>query len=251
MTDIRKVAYCPHCGNRAPQRLIHRQQYLERGWSVPDGIEDEHTWSSFVAVCETCEHLLIYDNVGDQLGEDDFNLGDLVFPESGQLHRSVPATIADAYMEAYRIKELAPNAFAVQLRRAIEALCEDRKAKQGNLYVRLKDLADKGEIPPVLAEATDTLRILGNIGAHSIGESIHPLQTYAIDEFFRVVVEYVYVAPSKLKEFKKELKRSIETPKEKSANLATSADRKGRGRLTGALATNRAKLNENYCSYHL
>lgn len=216
MSEVRRVAYCPHCGNRAPQRLVHRQQYLERAWSLTDGIEDEHPWSSFVAVCETCDHLLVYDNTGDQLEDGKFHLGDLVYPESGQLHRSVPGTIAEVYKEAYRIKTLAPNAFAVQLRRAIEALCEDRKAKRGNLQVRLKDLAEKGEIPPVLAEATDALRILGNIGAHGVGESIHPLQTFAINEFFRAVVEYVYVAPSKLREFKRELKRSVETAAKKN-----------------------------------
>lgn len=211
MAEVRRVAYCPHCGNRTPQRLVYKQQYLEKAWYLPDGIEDEHPWSSFVAVCETCDHLLIYENIGNQFGDNEFDFGDLVYPESGKLHSSVPETIATVYEEAYRIKTLAPNAFAVQLRRAIEALCEDRKAKRGNLQVRLKDLAEKGEIPPVLAEATDALRILGNIGAHGIGESIHPLQAFAIDEFFRAVVEYVYVAPSKLREFKRELKRSEET----------------------------------------
>lgn len=49
------------------------------------------------------------------------------------------------------------------------------------------------------------LRFLGNVGAHAVEESVMPWQVYAIDEFFRAVVEYVYVAPSKLKDFKDSL----------------------------------------------
>lgn len=215
MSEIRKVAYCSHCGNRAPQKLIHKQEYSEKVWSASDGSEDVAPWSSFVAVCETCGHLLVYDNPGDQLEDSKFHLGDLVYPKSGRLHSSVPESIAKVYAEAYRIKSIAPNAFAVQIRCALEALCEDRQAAKGTLQVRLENLANKGEIPPVLAEASDTLRLLGNIGAHGIGESIHPLQAFTIDNFFRAVVEYVYVAPSKLKEFRDKLKQSAKNENDK------------------------------------
>ena len=30
--NIRKVAYCPHCCNKAPQRLLHTQTYIRRIW---------------------------------------------------------------------------------------------------------------------------------------------------------------------------------------------------------------------------
>jgi hypothetical protein len=207
MSEIRQVAYCPHCSNRAPQKLLHVQRYQERVWSS-DGSEDETPWSAFVAICETCHHLLVYENLGDQLEDEKFTLGELAYPVSEHLHVAVPSSIRKVYEEASRIKNIAPNAFAVQIRRALEALCEDRGAKKGNLQNRLKNLSEKGEIPPVLAEATDTLRLLGNIAAHGIDDSVHPLQAFTIDEFFRAVVEYVYVAPSKLKEFKARLRKS-------------------------------------------
>ena len=53
-TEIRKVLYCPHCGNKAPQRLVHTQRYMVRTWAVANGKEDEAPWSIFVVVCETC-----------------------------------------------------------------------------------------------------------------------------------------------------------------------------------------------------
>lgn len=64
LKKIRKIAYCTHCGNRAPQELIHTQEYWERIWSSNDGKEAEPVlWSMFVAVCDTCSQLLLYENL--------------------------------------------------------------------------------------------------------------------------------------------------------------------------------------------
>jgi hypothetical protein len=205
---IRRVLYCPHCGNRAPQRLIHRQRYLERSWYTATGEEDRDPWSTFVVVCETCGHILLYENLADLLEDDEFGKAELEYPKAGRLSAGVPKTICEVYDEAARIRETAPNAFAVQIRRALEALCEDRAAKGRSLAEKLKDLSAKAEIPPVLAEMTDVLRLIGNVGAHGIGESVHPLQASAIDEFFKAVIEYVYVAPAKLRAFKEKMKSS-------------------------------------------
>ena len=95
-----------------------------------DGSENEHPWSTFVAVCETCGHLLLYNNAGDQFEEDEFHYSDLVYPKTGRLHHSVPKLISNVYEEAFRIKAISPNAFAVQIRRSLEAVCEDRGAKK-------------------------------------------------------------------------------------------------------------------------
>ena len=210
MDEIRKVAYCPHCGNRAPQKLIHSQHTSEVGWITDDESAEEQIddlpVAYYVASCETCNAILLYQATVNVLEDKDFIQADLVWPESGELHKSVPASVTKIYNEALRIKTLAPNAFAVQIRRALEALCADRGAKQAVLQRMLKEFSDRGEIPATLAEFTDVLRLLGNVGAHAASESVKPWQVYAMDEFFRAVVEYVYVAPNKLKEFKDSLK---------------------------------------------
>lgn len=203
--EIRKVSFCPHCSNKAPQRLVYTQRYMERTWGAKTGEESEPApWSTFVAVCETCGQVLLYDNPGNQNEESEFDFGELRFPNHG-LHYSVPSPIREIYNEASRIRALAPNAFAVQIRKALEALCDDRNAEGRNLTSQLSDLAKKNEIPKVLVELADTLRLLGNAGAHSGNQGVHQLQAYQIDEFFRVLVEYVYVAPNKLAAFRQEL----------------------------------------------
>lgn len=71
--------------------------------------------------------------------------------------------------------------------------------------MRLKSLAEKGEIPPVLVEVTNVLRTLGNSGAHNTEQKVTVPMTWQMDKFFRTLVEYVYVAPARLKEFQKSL----------------------------------------------
>jgi len=202
METIRRVAFCPHCSNRAPQRLIHTQEYLDQGYPRDDSASNDIPCSFYVVVCETCNEILLYHSFGDFVEDKDFHLAHLIYPDSGVLHKSVPKTVCECYVEAARIKNLAPNAFAVQIRRALEALCDDRGAKKGALQLRLQNLVSRGEIPLVLAEMTDVLRLLGNIGAHSVDQSVKPIHVLAIDDFFHVIIEYVYVAPSKLKEFR-------------------------------------------------
>jgi len=206
MEPIRRVAFCPHCGNRAPQRHIHTQNYLGQGYSMSGDLSDtDLPCAYYVAVCETCNEILLYYAFIDVVEDKDFHLADLIWPDPGVLHKAVPKAVAECYSEAVRIKNVAPNAFAVQIRRALEAICDDRGAKKGVLQRRLEGLASQGEIPTILAEMTDVLRLLGNIGAHVADQSVKPGHVQAIDGFFRAVVEYVYVAPSKLKEFRDRL----------------------------------------------
>ncbi len=152
--------------------------------------------------------MLLYDNLGDSTDDEHFTNAMLAYPESGQMHVVVPEIIRNAYKEAHRIKNIAPNAFAVQIRRALEAICIDQGETNGNLVSKLKRLSEKEKIPPVLTDAGDILRLLGNVGAHGLSDSVQPLQAFALDEFFRVIIEYLYIAPSKIEEFKKSMEQS-------------------------------------------
>jgi len=206
MKTIRQIAFCPHCGNKASQRLIHSQHYDGQGFFF-DGtpVPGEIPSVCFVAECETCKKILLYGAEIEIPKNEFFANAHLIWPDAGTLHPSVPKKIGEYYQEASRIKNLAPNAFAVQIRRSLEALCDDRGAKKGSLHNRLKALSNDGEIPSVLAEMTDVLRLIGNIGAHASEESVMPGHVQVIDDFFRAIVEYVYVAPSKIKTFRENL----------------------------------------------
>ena len=57
-------------------------------------------------------------------------------------------------------------ASAIMIRRTLEEICEEKKATDGNLKSRLKDLAKKIVLPRELIDAMDELRLLGNDAAH-------------------------------------------------------------------------------------
>jgi hypothetical protein len=125
---------------------------------------------------------------------------ELLWPQNGRLHPSVPARVQRCYEEAAAIKRRAPNAFANQIGRALESLCEDRGATKRTLAENLRELADRREIPEVLVTMTDIIRMFRNLGSHAAEESVQPDDVDAIDDFFRAVIEYVYVAPFRVNE---------------------------------------------------
>lgn len=201
----RHLAFCPHCGNTSPQRVVLTHTYHDtwygsdgKPWAPDEGPESE----TIVCICDTCEGVLLYDGVAYI---DSGQWPDLGYPRDTTLPKDVPASVREIYAEARVVKQNAPNAFAMMIRKALEAICDDRGAPGRTLQARLKHLTQKGEVPPVLSEMTDVLRIVGNTAAHGSLQAITQPMTWAIDEFFRAVVEYVYIGPSKLTEFKKKL----------------------------------------------
>lgn len=58
------------------------------------------------------------------------------------------------------------RAAALMIRRALEEVCDDKKATGGNLKQRIAALGATIIIPPDLLEAADELRLLGNDAAH-------------------------------------------------------------------------------------
>ena len=206
MNQPRKhVAFCPHCGNRSPQRIAFEHAYRDT-WYGPDGKATPHGEApeseAIVCICETCDAVLLYDGVSY---EESGVWPELVYPRNSTLPSSVPLPVRGIYGEAAMVKQNAPNAFAIMIRKGLEAICDDRSAPKGTLAERLKYLVEKSEIPLGLAELTDVLRVVGNAAAHGSLQSITTPMTWAMDEFFRAIVEYVYIAPNKLSEFKERL----------------------------------------------
>lgn len=210
------MAFCPHCNNKAPQTLIHTQEFEESWYSEDSYQEEKINGYYYVASCDTCKGILVYaDILSRQADKVNFAFYQLLWPEEKTLPYEAPRHIRKIYEEAALIQQASPSAFAAQIRRGLEAICVNRGIKERNLRTALKKLAEKGEIPKVLAEVTDVLRLLGNVGAHWTEQRVYPSQTPALDDFFKTIVEYIYVAPSKLQEFKYQLKKFKKLENEK------------------------------------
>jgi hypothetical protein len=207
---IQNVAFCPHCGNTAPQKLVFSHSYESSGYDTITGEKDEGgpPCTYYVAICSTCNEVLLYHSFFDENPDEYFSKSTLLYPNNHQLPNSVPNSIQQAYVEACRIQFLAPNAYAVMLRRALEAVCDDRSVPTGTLHKRLEVLVERGELPAKLAEMTSILRMLGNAGAHHSSSPVIVPMTWGMNEFFRAIIEYVYIAPSKIEAFKRTMDRS-------------------------------------------
>jgi len=199
-TRCTHVRFCSRCGNEAPQELLFTHFCYEDDWAM-DGEPLSVPTAYYMVRCSTCGGLLCYVDYGAP-SEHDFGEATIVWPQS-RVDAAVPRRIARIYEEALRIKRTAPNAFATQIRRALEAVCEDRDAKEGTLAKRLETLAMRGELPPLVNQLADTLRSLGNLGAHAESKCVEPWQVDTIDNLFQVVITYIYVAPSQLLAFKR------------------------------------------------
>jgi hypothetical protein len=213
MSDIIKAKFCPHCGNMSPQRVIKVQECEWVGRSLTNDEELNLGRTYFVALCGTCNHILLYSIWGNDHGEESYAeiFADtyLQYPDSLNLNIAVPERIRDIYEEAARIKLTSPNGFANQIGRAIEALCKDRGAKGKNLHQQIKDLVERKELPARLADALVLLKDLRNVGAHDNEIPIKLSQVDTIDKFFRAVVEYVYVTPRTVKDLRESMSHPV------------------------------------------
>jgi hypothetical protein len=199
------IRLCYHCNNVTPHELIvdGKVSKLFDEIELDDGKTQEVIEPFYYALlkCGTCGD---YSLLGDfeQLLPKYMSSYPVLYPTSDTLDPSVPKKISLVYTEASRIRHKAPNAFAGQIRRALEFLCKDQNATGRNLYGQIKSLVDMGIIPPTLAEMTTLIRMLGNIGVHAAEDEVSIWDAQLIDEFFRSIIEYVYVAPSKITRLK-------------------------------------------------
>lgn len=124
----------PKCKRYALQVFLHNQE-----WS-----EDLRTWQEK----ECLRHW------------------DLVPPSRAKAFPSyIPQTIVDDYNEACLICDLSPKASATLSRRCLQGIIRDFwKVKAGRLADEIEQIKDK--VDPLTWDAIDSVRKVGNIGAH-------------------------------------------------------------------------------------
>jgi len=210
------IRLCPHCNNVTPHQLINdgavQKLYdeIEHGNDETEKIYDEFIYA--LLKCSTCGDYTLVGGFKIELPQilRDFPV---LYPNSKSLDSSVPEKIRKVYEEAAQIRLRAPNAYAGQVRKALEFLCKDQNASGNNLYKQINSLVEKGILPPTFAEMTTLIRLLGNLGVHATEDEVSAWDAMLIDEFFRSIIEYVYVAPSKINRLKLRLEQRDKSEK--------------------------------------
>ena len=206
MNEKSFVRYCAHCSNRAPLSVLFEYQFEEEFEESEHTPYDHYVVEYFLVKCETCNDLSLYVKPDPDIFYHEDILGIRVHPKIDSLSESVPINIRDVYLKTLKILKINPEAFCVQIRRLLEFVCIDKGIKGKNLDKMLKEMTAKGLIPKVLSEMSDNLRVLGNLGAHALENvEITSYDASLANDFFKAIIEYVYVAPAKVDSFKKRL----------------------------------------------
>lgn len=215
MGDETELLICYHCGNQVPQKRIgyYRGQELYEHF---EGQRYNEDFDYYLYQCPTCQGISIY---GDFAAYPRYRSleerriyprGSQLLPERHKLASSdcIPERILKTYEEIWPLRHIAPNAFAGQIRRALEFICHEENAQGRTLFEQLKDLVSRGTFPGYFSEITDLMRQVGNLGAHAAERDVDVWDAELLDDFFRSIVEYVYIVPSKIERMKQRIRVS-------------------------------------------
>lgn len=212
MWNDTEILICYHCANQVPQKRIgyHRGQEL---FEHIDGHRYNEDFDYYFYQCPTCQGVSIYGKFAEYSGHEAmgryrlYPRGSQLLPESHKLasRKCVPERIMKIYEKIWPLRHIAPNAHAGQIRRALEFICRDQKAQGKTLFEQLKDFVARGTFPGYFSEITDFMRQIGNLGAHAGEEDVDFWDAELLDDFFRAIVEYVYIAPSKIDRLKQRI----------------------------------------------
>ena len=109
----------------------------------------------------------IYRNGYHQITNEQFIFGKMFFPDKDikQYPDYIPEPIRKDYEEACKISSLSPKASATLARRCIQGILRDFwKVKPDNLIKEIEQI--KNKVDTQTYEAIDSVRRIGNIGAH-------------------------------------------------------------------------------------
>lgn len=195
----RTFLICCRCGIATIHKLLRSEEsdyrYFDAGGHYG---HEPATYNLFK--CDGCMQISMYIRSAFHSPESEF--GERIYPEVVAQDSGIPANVALAYREAERIRQNSNGAYAVMARKVLELIAKEQGVRGRNLAKAISSLADRGVIPPFLAEAATLIRIFGNAGAHSSDNPINALHVSLIEKFLAVLVEYVYVAPAALHELK-------------------------------------------------
>lgn len=237
---IKDIGFCGHCGQTATRTIIHEGFFIARWNNLPERCEGAPTGGRyFVTVCGACSDVSVWRAVSydswDVAASDPLWLA---YPSNPVSHSAVPDTVRRCYSEASAVEPKSPSAYATMLRRALEAICDERKVPKGSLNTRLNKLLGRSEFSSVIVKMAHLLRGMGNLGVHETTIAPPTTLTELMDKSFGSILYFIYIAPSEIASFETEFAAHMEHWKgsKKSSDLGS--------RLKRALEASKAREEE-------
>lgn len=195
--NLSEIIECKHCGNVSKMEILGTVGDLDYdetdiGPSYSYGIKYD------ILKCPSprCKKVTVASYSYHEAFEEDQDFPyEFIYPQSSYRLNGLPENISNTLKAAEKIKSIEVNAYVILMRRLLELVCLDRKAKGKNLAIMLKYLSDKGEIPEKLVKVATGLKDFGNIGAHARMGEITEKETPIVAALCNAILEYVYSAP--------------------------------------------------------
>lgn len=214
-----KLNICFHCGNKTPMEIVATYT-----WGSDMSDEFQFGYSYELLKCPVCNRPTLFEEYGDEemcWGDDVERRVRSLYPSSSIDENAVPAQIAKTYEKALQMKGSDCALCAMVLGQTLEMILEDKKAKGNNLKEKIEDMANQGIFPESLKEASDISRLLRNKATHRDPASLDQFDIEYSVGFIGHIIEYLYILPYKLDEFKQwsEAKKIREANAPSNSNL--------------------------------
>ena len=192
--------YCDHCGNLTFKKFIGNCN------TKPNETNAYVSYSLYQ--CEICEGPTL-EKEYRQLPTKIITLMDppkpaelvgteQLWPPPLSLPPEAPEQVRNIYEEARSVMRRSPSSFVVQIGRALEAVTRNRNAEGETFNNRLNWLISEDHLPQVFGDMGHINRLFRNWGAHFDENEVEPGDVEITNEFFKAIVEYLYVAPAKV-----------------------------------------------------
>ncbi|MGK5444628.1 DUF4145 domain-containing protein [Micromonospora sp. URMC 105] len=126
------------------------------------------------------------------------------YPAQRQLSLDVPTELRREFEEARTCFEAkAYTAAVVMVRRTLEGIGVDNEITERPLARQIERMKSEGLIDQSIAEWADSLRVLGNQGAHYTGRQVSREDANDAIDFAEALLDHIYVYKKRFEEFKK------------------------------------------------
>lgn len=219
-SETREMGHCKHCGNFT--LMLNRKIYNYKDdrvildeldnrvmlGKIDDRVilskpeekpHEELVW--LIQECFVCKRLTLRERrLHFDFGDSSFWMEDeILYPVIKTSLYSLPSPLKKAYEAALKVKSMDPNSFALLAGQTLESVCRYEQAQGKTFHEKLKYLAQKGRIPDTLAEMARQVRLLRNLAAHDAKDEVTEKDVPFILEFLEAILEYLYIAPAKIK----------------------------------------------------
>ncbi|NHM29916.1 DUF4145 domain-containing protein [Neobacillus terrae] len=218
-----EVKVCLHCGNKTQMELINSHEHEEGEFEYDDEQGPYQIGAYFEKYnfykCPVCNRFTL------ELEESNtFYIESngampvttkILYPAIETSLSKLPSGVKAAYQAAQKVRNIDGAICAIAIRRTLEKMCKDQGVTGRDLYTKLKQLSEKGIIPPILDEMSFLIKDIGNQAAHADEGEFDEHLINSLLKFTSIILEYVYALPSEIKKIQRYMSTLTEEKEEK------------------------------------